>query len=318
MSEGSLILNSCRVEDNETYGSMGGGIHNSGLLAATNTSLTYNRAYGPDYGSGGGAGWWNSGTGLAVNCTISSNTLRSGAGGGLRNEGDITLLSCTLVGNRAGEAADAPPVVGGAFNSGTFRSRNSIIAGNANLPTLFGPLLPATGPDFNGVLVSQGFNLLGNTTDCIITGVTTGNLLNVLPVLGPLQDNGGASPTHALQIGSPALDAGDPAGFPATDQRELPRPTDGNGDCVGRPDIGASERQEKLLWIEQAAPGQLRLRLVGTSGRSYAIQRSVTLSPTGWSYLGLMQAAGTPCLFEFQLTVTPTSTNQFFRAVELP
>ena len=318
VNEGALSLNLCRVENNDTYGSSGGGIHNSGQLTVTNTTLSDNRASGLGYGSGGGAGLWNSGTGLVVNCTISSNTLRSGAGGGLRNEGDITLLSCTLAGNRAGEYADEPPVVGGVFNNGTFRSRNSIIAGNANLPNLFGPLLPATGPDFNGVLVSQGFNLLGNTTDCIITGVTTGNLLNVLPALGPLQDNGGASPTHALQIGSPALDAGDPAGFPATDQRELPRPTDGNGDCVGRPDIGAYERQEKLLWIEQAAPGHLRLRLVGTAGRSYAIQRSVTLSPTSWTYLGLMQAAGTPCLFEFQLTVTPASTNQFFRAVELP
>jgi hypothetical protein len=33
------------------------------------------------------------------------------------------------------------------------------------------------------------------------------DLSNVAPLLGPLQDNGGPTPTHALQLGSPAIDA---------------------------------------------------------------------------------------------------------------
>jgi hypothetical protein len=57
-------------------------------------------------------------------------------------------------------------------------------------------------------------------------------------VLGPLQDNGGPTWTHALLPGSPALDVGDPAQCPATDQRGVPRPQ-GAG-C----DIGAFELEQ--------------------------------------------------------------------------
>ena len=44
------------------------------------------------------------------------------------------------------------------------------------------------------------------------------------PLLGPLADNGGLTRTHALLAGSPALDAGDDAAAPATDQRGIARP----------------------------------------------------------------------------------------------
>ena len=53
------------------------------------------------------------------------------------------------------------------------------------------------------------------------------------PRLGPLQDNGGPTPTHALLLGSPAIDAS--SACPATDQRGVTRPQ-GAG-C----DIGAFE-----------------------------------------------------------------------------
>jgi hypothetical protein len=41
--------------------------------------------------------------------------------------------------------------------------------------------------------------------------------------LGPLADNGGPTQTHALQTGSPAIDAGDNAVCPVTDQRGVAR-----------------------------------------------------------------------------------------------
>ena len=37
-----------------------------------------------------------------------------------------------------------------------------------------------------------------------------GDQNNTDPMLGPLQDNGGPTLTHALLTGSPAIDAGDP------------------------------------------------------------------------------------------------------------
>jgi hypothetical protein len=62
----------------------------------------------------------------------------------------------------------------------------------------------------------------------------TGNL-DVDPLLGPLQDNGGFTQTMALLPGSPAIDAGDDANCPASDQRGVSRPQDSH--C----DIGAYE-----------------------------------------------------------------------------
>src|SRR5439155_17994238 len=106
----------------------------------------------------------------------------------------------------------------------------------------------------------------GNTTGCTIRGDTTGNLLNRDPQLGPLQDNGGPTFTHALSPGttscstvypytctfkikpSPAIDGGNPNGCTdpvgtllTTDQRGFSRTTDGNGDGIARCDIGAYE-----------------------------------------------------------------------------
>ena len=43
-------------------------------------------------------------------------------------------------------------------------------------------------------------------------------------MIGPLVDNGGPTLTHALQAGSPAIDAADDAVCPATDQRGVDRP----------------------------------------------------------------------------------------------
>ena len=56
-------------------------------------------------------------------------------------------------------------------------------------------------------------------------------------LLGPLADNGGPTMTHALLAGSPAIDAGDPATAPATDQRGVVRP---QGTA---PDAGAYEAE---------------------------------------------------------------------------
>ena len=68
-------------------------------------------------------------------------------------------------------------------------------------------------------MTATGPNLIGSTTATIGgPAPLTGD-----PLLGPLQDNGGLSPTMALQPGSPAIDAGSNAAAAGrgltTDQR---------------------------------------------------------------------------------------------------
>jgi len=61
-------------------------------------------------------------------------------------------------------------------------------------------------------------------------------------LLGPLQNNGGPTDTHALLPGSPAIDTGI-SGGPNTDQRGFPRPIDlpSVPNAADGSDIGAYE-----------------------------------------------------------------------------
>ena len=129
--------------------------------------------------------------------------------------------------------------------------KNSIIAGNTSSQEedndCYGRFtLPGR------IYTSLGRNLVGAGTGCPSDG--PGDIL-VDPdevsnqILGPLQDNGGPTETHALLTGSPAIDAGeavcaDVDGNPlTTDQRGALRPVDGNDDGVAACDIGAFELQ---------------------------------------------------------------------------
>ena len=60
----------------------------------------------------------------------------------------------------------------------------------------------------DGIVTSLGYNLSSDDGGGILTG--PGDQINTDPLLGPLQDNGGPTFTHALLPGSPAIDAGDP------------------------------------------------------------------------------------------------------------
>jgi hypothetical protein len=84
-------------------------------------------------------------------------------------------------------------------------------------------------------LVSRGYNLVEDTSGCAIRGTTIGNVTGVDPLLGPLADNGGPTPTRALLPGSAAIDAANPNPnrCTITDQRGVAR--------SGRCDIGAYE-----------------------------------------------------------------------------
>lgn len=158
------------------------------------------------------------------NVTISKNTagVSGGAlinGGGL-NAGTASLTNVTLSGNSAPSGAGFRTEAGSTTNL-----NNTIVSGSA-------------GDNCSGPIVSFGHNL-SSDNQCPLTAA--GDIINSDAKLGPLQDNGGATQTHALLSGSPAIDAGDNTPCPGTDQRGVVRPVDGNSDGVAICDIGAVE-----------------------------------------------------------------------------
>src|SRR5260370_19813083 len=155
-------------------------------------------------------------------------------------DGTFQLSNVTIAGNTG--------LGGGLTNasSSTITIRNTLIAKNKN-ETLSPQDCATLGA---GTITSAGYNLIQKTKGCTITGTTTGNKTGVNPSIGPLQDNGGPTLTRALLLGSPAIDAGNPAGCAdengtpfSNDQRRKPRTVDGDANGSAICDIGAFELQ---------------------------------------------------------------------------
>ena len=89
---------------------------------------------------------------------------------------------------------------------------------------------------------SKGFLVTG---DYVVGGVDLTEQANPIdPKFGPLANKGGPTKTHALLAGSLAIDKGDNAALPPTDQRGIgfPRKKDGDGNGTKFVDIGAFEK----------------------------------------------------------------------------
>jgi hypothetical protein len=174
-------------------------------------------------GGGGGGGIYNDGVLKVRNSTISGNSASTAAG--IYNVGTMSLNNSTIAANLAGLAASG---IMGPNSKGACTARNNIIAGN---------IASGSPDDVWGNLGSMGHNLIGSTISG--TGYAPSDLLNVDPKLGPLQNNGGPTLTHALLPGSPAIDAGDNNWAPKWDQRGPDFPRIVNGVI----DIGSFEAQ---------------------------------------------------------------------------
>ena len=73
-----------------------------------------------------------------------------------------------------------------------------------------------------------------------ISNGANGDIVGLDPKLGPLQDNGGPTPTMALLAGSPAIDTGaNPLGLTADQRGFVPR-TAGAGTDMGAVELGAT------------------------------------------------------------------------------
>jgi hypothetical protein len=234
-SGGTATVTNSTISGNSTAGFQdGGGILNGGTLTVTNSTISGNSA--ANYG--GGIDNYL-GTVTVTDSTISSNSANDG--GGIWTSAGLTVTASTLSGNSARDLGGGVDLI----SSSRATLQNVLVAGNS----------APSSPDVAGSLTSQGHNLIGDGTggsgfDPTDLVGTSANPID--PLLGPLADNGGPTPTMAPLIGSPAITAGDPTGAPGFDQRGAPRIVNGTID------IGAYEVQpapvpgcsvaEPLLW----------------------------------------------------------------------
>jgi len=263
----------------------GGGLRNNvGTMTVEGVTVSGNSSAF----SGGGIAVY--GTLNMVNSTLSGNSA-DGSGGGLYVTGgsSATARSSTISAN----VADADTLAGG--DGGGFRNSastvtlvNTIVAGNDDRSTLPGDKAPECESDPNFfpryVLTTQAMG----PAPCLV-GFNPGTSKIVADArIGPLEDNGGQTPTHALLAGSPAIDAGgtvDPDQCPASDQAGRNRPP---GSC----DIGAVQffRPPAVsLKINKIRPNVLRLKrgkkaksasvVVSTAGSPGALNARLCLKP---------------------------------------
>ena len=140
----------------------------------------------------------------------------------------------------------------------TLTIQNSIVAGNTDLTgNIFSPDCSAN----PGQIISTNYNLVGNNQRCNWPAAIN-DQVGVDPLLDALADNGGETLTHALLAGSPALDAGNPAGCTdhlanplTTDQRGLARLVDGDNNGSAICDSGAFEAGADVLAVTKSGPG---------------------------------------------------------------
>jgi hypothetical protein len=203
------------ISGNSTTGA-GGAVSSDAPLNITGSTLSGNQA------SDGGGLEVDSGSVNLVNTTLSGNGGSMSAGGIFSNGGPISLTNVTIAGNNTGGGG------GGIYHTSVATSlvaRNTIVAGNTAADA------PTSNCNIVGPGVSSAGHNLESTNRCGFG--SAGDQVNTDPKIGPLANNGGQTDTHALLAGSPAINAGDNSGCPATDQRGVAR----NGGC----DIGAFE-----------------------------------------------------------------------------
>jgi hypothetical protein len=185
-----MLIDSCSITGNG----------DTGLLASTDNPAFGDNFYFPPPTT----------TSVVTNSTISGNHIglfNISSGGYVKT----VLENCTLSGNYG-------DIVGGINNSfvpgdpptpgsATVEITNTIVNAGVSGPNF---------ANFSATVISNGYNLSSDAAGGDNT-VGPGGLLNgpgdirnTNPMLGPLQNNGGPTMTHALMKNSPAINAGDP------------------------------------------------------------------------------------------------------------
>lgn len=247
----SMNLQYSEVSGN-TADDIGGGImHWYGDLNVTHTAVRANTILDA---SGAGAGIYASLGTLELSAVEVSGNSAPYAGGGVDSGASATITNTTISGNSAQFGggllissavsssllnstitANFEPTgtgVGGIYAASPLTIQNTIIAGNEQDECW----------DISGPNITSLGNNIEDTNTCGFSA--SGDQPNTDPLLGLLADNGGETQTHLP--GAPAIDAGNNPACPATDQRDVIRPIDGDLSGPALCDVGAVEVRLKL------------------------------------------------------------------------
>ena len=263
-SSSDLSLYGCNVEGNRATYSGGGIFSLNGGLIIYNSVIDQNQ-------SGVGGGIYHQGGPVKIHYSTISQNIASSSGGGIFTNNETRITNSTISGNQADVNG------GGIFHEGSLlldhvtlaqNTSNTLAGGIHNqfgftttmTSTLLAQNTAPAGADCSGGVISAGHNLVGTLSGCSYSQ-GSGDITGADPLIGPLQDNGNfaqfgkigggtpgmynATQTHALDTGSPAIDAGACvfmiSGVVEPDQRQYDRPQDGDDDGVSACDIGAYE-----------------------------------------------------------------------------
>jgi hypothetical protein len=247
----------------------GGGILSGGQLWITDSAVVENVALNEtEQEVAFGGGIYNSGQLRIKNGTVGANTAGT-FGGGIFNEGGLVVLrGATITENEVLGSLDLDAVIdprrcipiggacwggGGIWNlsrgvQGTVTMARTILTDNT-IRENDNPR--AVGADCGGPILSEGYNAVGNITECalrpsyVLQGRPTNDRIGVDPRLDELQDNGEPGDAHfPLLADSPLIDADGPVSNICTFLDQIGRRrVDADGDGVRQCDIGAVEFQ---------------------------------------------------------------------------
>ncbi|MCW0221213.1 MAG: hypothetical protein OJI67_22980, partial [Prosthecobacter sp.] len=276
----SVAMHSLTLANGQVLNDSGGAIYHRGAsLIMTQCSLIGNKA-----SAFGGAIYANGDQTLLQGCTLAENTARRGGsiysytklsgkvtrleqctitrnsgteiGGGIYNyEGLLEIHQCTITDNKAPDEWGAGVCSFGDKLTET-RVGNSIVSGNIPSDVDYTTYSSKSINSFVGL----GGNIIGDGNAVDEFSKLGGIIGNADPRLARLGDYGGLTQTMPPLAGSAVIDASgteDPGG---TDQRGLPRFTDGNADGTAALDAGAAEARTALIVTTAAdsGPGSLR------------------------------------------------------------
>jgi hypothetical protein len=254
-----------------------------GAVNIIGNTVASNFSGGTATGGGGFGDTGATGTLVILNSTFVGNSSTEGGGGIQENGPSTTINDSTITGNSTLQEGG-----GLAITSAAFVLNNTILAHNlSNGGTMN---FAGVNPDVLGAVTSGSGNFIGIGGPGL-TGITNGSNGNKIgtaaapldPLLGPLQNNGGPTPTEAPLLGSPVLGAGVNGVLPpgtTADQRGFPRVVN------TAVDVGAVEFQDASLAVSVSPTSStvalgntasFAIKVTNTSGNALPADNSTVL-----------------------------------------